>query len=86
MLQERLVLHCLKLSKELAADSTALARAIRMLLANREVAGEMARAGKVQVEQEFASEAKVRQLTDMYDEVLASHQGGGQELSAPAVT
>ncbi len=57
------------------ADSVALAAAIRSVLADRSFAQRLAQAGRARVEREFSATTMVKQVTDVYTELLARHEG-----------
>jgi glycosyltransferase involved in cell wall biosynthesis len=57
------------------ADPTALAAAVRNLLADPALAGRLAAAGKARAQREFAAETMVRRVTEVYEEVLAAREG-----------
>jgi glycosyltransferase involved in cell wall biosynthesis len=55
-------------------DSTALAAAVRTLLADPALAQRLAAAGKARVQQEFSAETMVQRVTQVYDELLARRE------------
>ena len=57
------------------ADPTALAAAIRKLLDDQPFARRLALAGQARVEREFSAVTMVQQVTNVYAELLAGHEG-----------
>lgn len=57
------------------ADPPALARAIRSLLRDPALANRLASAGRARVRLEFSAEKMVRQVTQIYDELIARREG-----------
>ena len=64
-------------------DATALARAIRLLLADQVLAQRLAFAGQARARREFSSEAMMQQVEQVYTELLEKAQKGRQ---APCIT
>jgi glycosyltransferase involved in cell wall biosynthesis len=56
------------------ANPTALAAAIRSVLADRSLAQRLASAGRARVEQEFSATKMVQQVISVYDELLAKRE------------
>lgn len=57
------------------ANPTALAAAIRSVLTDRSLAQRLASAGRARVEQEFSAARMIQQVIDVYDGLLAKHEG-----------
>ena len=65
------------------ADSTALAGAIRALLADPARAQRLAAAGHARVHQDFAADRMVDRITGLYDEMLSKHTSTRQLRPSP---
>ena len=56
------------------ADPAALALAIQTVLSNPDLARRLAAAGKARVHEHFSTEAIVKQVVDIYEEILSAHE------------
>jgi len=56
------------------SDSAALAAAIRSVVSNREFAHRLGLAGQIRVVREFSTTIMVRQVSELYTELLAKHE------------